>query len=432
MQKDAWQKIQQTLQNAIGLNVNAVGKSNLDRAVHFRMKLLKLPSIDAYDKFLHTSAAELTELVEEVVVPETWFFRNHESFSALSSILRPQWFDFTAQHPLRILSVPCSTGEEPYSIAMTLHDLGLHPSGYHIDAVDISERALAKAREGCYNKHSFRHNEGGFRERFFTESGDNYLINAKLRQSIDFLQDNLLAANFGLLRGHYHIIFCRNLLIYFDRETQTRSVNKLCNLLLSDGTLFLGHAETGDYVGTTLKRLKYARAFAYQPRTATQPARQPATPAEAGVINKMPPLPMPADLQPASVIPPNDSAPSITPTPVADLHIPEQDSPELSQIAQCANEGNLIQAEFMCNDYLYQHDTHAQAYYLLALIYQAQGRLELVEGLYRKTVYLDPDHYEALIHLAEHAERHNDKHVASQLRARSSRVLARRRKQRQG
>lgn len=421
-----WQKIQQTLKLSIGLNVSAVGRSNIERAVQHRMKMLDLSSLEEYAAKLTAPTGELAELIEEVVVPETWFMRNPEAFTALAEIVRSNWFEFNMQNPLRILSVPCSTGEEAYSIAMTIADEGLNPGYYSIDAVDISDRALSKARAGRYGKHSFRNIEGGFRERYFEKIDNSFSINSDLRKAVKFQKGNLLDASFSMLRGHYHIIFCRNLLIYFDRQTQIQSIDTLCSLLLDDGVMFLGHAETGDHISSRLQRLPHQRAFAYRRRpvekleqesskleNTTQSASHHST-TETDEMFEVAPVSVPTDdyFQPRP--------PAVLP------QIPEQEDPELSQIALSANEGELVQAEFLCRDYLDRNDTSAQGYYLLALIYEAQGRSELVENLYRKTIYLDPEHYEALVHLAEHAAENQETEIAARLRGRARRVFERR------
>jgi len=422
----SWQKIQQALKHSIGLNVAAVGRSNIERAVQHRMKILDLSSLEEYAAKLTAPTGELAELIEEVVVPETWFMRNPEAFTALAEIVRGNWFEFNMQNPLRILSVPCSTGEEAYSIAMTIADEGLNPGYYSIDAVDVSDRALSKAREGCYGKHSFRNVEGGYRERYFEKINNSFSIIGDLRKPINFQKGNLLDTSFSMLRGHYHIIFCRNLLIYFDRQTQIQSIDTLCGLLLDDGVLFLGHAETGDHISSRLQRLPHERAFAYQRRLPERLARQSANGENTKQAESPGSATATAEIVDTAPIPAPPGEPSTRGIPAVLPQIPEQEDPELSQVAQYANEGELIQAEFLCRDYLNRNDTSAQGYYLLALIYEAQGRSELVENLYRKTIYLDPEHYEALIHLAQHAIENQEMEIAARLRGRARRVFERR------
>ncbi len=429
----SWQKIQMTLHESIGLNISTVGLSNLDRAVHHRMKLLNIQSINAYNTLLHASDAELKELIEEVVVPETWFFRNPESFHLLGEYVKKRWFNFNSAHPLQILSIPCSTGEEPYSVVMSLSDLGFAPDNYRVDAVDISERALLRAREGLYNKHSFRHQEGDFQARYFQEIDGVYVLQPDLRNMVNFQQGNVLNASFGMGQRRYHVIFCRNLLIYFDRATQNRTVNKLCSLLHDDGILFLGHAETGEYIGTDIRRLAFPRAFAYvlNNEEAAEKSTAPVSKTVRIVREEIAPLPV-ATAADGDVGETAITEPVLMETASAGafdgdycLLIPDQGLPALAKIASVANQGDLIQAEFLCEEFIQRHDTYAQGYYLMALICEARGRRDVVESMYRKTVYLDPDHYEALLHLAEHAERSQDVETATRLRARARRVWAR-------
>ncbi len=142
--------IEQLLRQSMGLDAATVGASTIERAVTDRMQACALATVDDYLGYLERSGLELQELTECVVVPETWFFRDEEAFAVLGRISA----DWLLRHPastLRALSVPCSTGEEPYSIAMTLQDAGLPRKQIAVDAVDISVRAmLARARRGVY------------------------------------------------------------------------------------------------------------------------------------------------------------------------------------------------------------------------------------------------------------------------------------------
>ena len=144
-----------------------------------------------------------------------------------------------------MLSIPCGCGEEPYSIAITLRDLGLAPGSFHIDAVDVSARHLAAAERGVYRANSFRGKDLAFRNRYFRPGAhaQDFTLDASVRASVRFTRGNLLDP--GLLSGHpaYDIIFCRNVLIYFDAASRRRALATLDRLLGDAGLLFVGHAE---------------------------------------------------------------------------------------------------------------------------------------------------------------------------------------------
>ncbi|MEE8379870.1 MAG: CheR family methyltransferase, partial [Gammaproteobacteria bacterium] len=170
----AFSKIKSLLKETIGLSSESIGDSSIERAINHRKDILKIDHADGYMSLLLEDESELEELVEEVVVPETWFFRNLVPFETLSSCV-PE-LDKRKKlesSPLRVLSLPCSTGEEPYSIAITLMELGLKENEFLIDAQDISKRAIRKARRAIYGKHSFREESDVNLEKYFrnTRSG---------------------------------------------------------------------------------------------------------------------------------------------------------------------------------------------------------------------------------------------------------------------
>src|SRR5580700_3360853 len=144
------------LKQAMGLDVDSVGSTMIERAVRLRMAEVGLRQTEDYWHRLCTSKDEIQELIETVVVPETWFFRDAKAFAALGGIVREQWGPAHPTAVLRILSVPCCSGEEPYSVVMTLLDAGFPEGRLKVDALDISARALARAKRGMYGINSFR------------------------------------------------------------------------------------------------------------------------------------------------------------------------------------------------------------------------------------------------------------------------------------
>src|SRR5262245_48566577 len=138
-------EFEKLLKQTMGLSAATIGEATLERALQERQLACGLPDLQAYWDCLQGSAADLQELIEALVVPETWFFRHGEAFSALVEVARRGELRALPGAPLRLLSLPCATGEEPYSMAMALLDAGFLASQFHIDAVDISQRALDKA-----------------------------------------------------------------------------------------------------------------------------------------------------------------------------------------------------------------------------------------------------------------------------------------------
>src|SRR6516164_5047864 len=158
-------EIERVLREKIGLDPTSIGSSLIQRSIRLRMKNRGLKQAGEYERLLADSDAEWAELVESVVVCETWFFRDHDPFVALTRLVVEEWLPANPDGVVRILSVPCSSGEEPYSLAMALVDAGAPPQRFAIDAVDISTRALAHAAKGVYGKNSFRGKNLAFRNR---------------------------------------------------------------------------------------------------------------------------------------------------------------------------------------------------------------------------------------------------------------------------
>ncbi|KVE28808.1 MCP methyltransferase [Burkholderia singularis] len=200
-------------------------------------------AVDAYWQLLNASVDERRALVELFVVPETWFFREPEAFALLVRFSCERLFAEPGRM-LKILSAPCSTGEEPYSAAMALLDAGIDPARFEIDAFDISQRVIEYAQRAQYGRNSFRGHALGFRDRHFKSAADGWTLDERVRACVRFRRVNLLDLP-GYACGPYDFIFCRNVLIYFDRDAQDRVVRIVDGRLAPGGVLFVGPAETG-------------------------------------------------------------------------------------------------------------------------------------------------------------------------------------------
>jgi chemotaxis protein methyltransferase WspC len=371
------------LERTMGLNAVTIGASGVERAVNARIKACNLAGGEAYWEMLQRSREELQELIEAVVVPETWFFRDPQAFIAMARVVQQGW-PGEALRPLRLLSLPCSTGEEPYTMAMTLIDAGLPPDRFKIDAIDISGCALAKAQRGIYGGNSFRSSDLAFRERHFEKMEQGYRIGESVRAAVRFIQGNLLDA--GFLGGGevYDIVFCRNLLIYFDSDTQRRAISVLKRVLSPNGTLFVGHSESGLMHDNGLSSARIPMAFAFR-RIAAIPDKPKATSA----------APHPA-------FEPRVAVARTTPQKSRRTFALKREAPGLSldELRRIADRGQLDEAARGCEAYIRERGASPDALLLLGLVSDASGDLAAAGGQYRRALYLEPDHLEALSHLA--------------------------------
>lgn len=391
--------IERLLKSRIGLDAESVGRSVIERAVRQRMNQLGQGDLEGYWTTLGGSPREQQALVEAVVVPETWFFRYPESFNALGSLALERHAQLHGARPLRLISLPCSSGEEPCSIAMTLLDSGLMPQQFQIDALDVSDKVLEQARAGLYGRNSFRGDALDFRQRYFREQpGGGFLLDERVRNCIRLRTGNLLDSNLFAGEPAYDFIFCRNLLIYFDRPTQVRVLELLKRQLQGDGMLFIGPAEASLASQNGLQALGRQQTFAFRLAPA-KPARS--VPGQ-GAVSRARPLPTPP------IRPQPPARPRATPKAVV-AAAPQVAAVDIwAEVASLANAGRTDEARQRSEQHLQQSGPSATAYYWLGLLSDSAGRSDQACAYYRKAIYLEPQHREALTHLAAHLESQGD------------------------
>ena len=213
-----------------------------------RLAKAGLESFEAYCALLRSSRtreAEIRELTSVLTNNETYFFRERAQLRALVGSVLDEILKERPARPLRIWSAACSSGEEPYSLAITLMESGrLRAGDFDIYASDISDRVLALAQRGCYQNLSFRATEPGMLQRYFEPIGNERKLKDDVKRHVRFFRLNLLDEQAMATVREMDAIFCRNVLIYFDRPTQKRVVESFAQRLTQRGFLFLGHAES--------------------------------------------------------------------------------------------------------------------------------------------------------------------------------------------
>lgn len=402
------------LKERIGLDVTSVGPAIIERAVRQRSIAAQAPSADEYWRTLQGSRDEQQALIEAVIVPETWFFRYPESFATLAKLASKRLAEINNLRALRILSLPCSTGEEPYSIAMALLDAGLKPHQFKVDGMDVSPLSVEKAGRALYGRNSFRGDDIAFRDRHFIAEGDNYRLNPCVQEQVRLQVGNLLDP--ALLAGEppFDFVFCRNLLIYFDQPTQKQVFEVLKCLTHVDGVLFIGPAE-GSLLGRLgMRSIGIAQSFAFSrqgtPDFEPLPAFVPAPLPVPQPLRNPPPAPVRS--RPFASVVPLASAPKTSGTDTAVL---------LANIAALADEGKSAEARAACENYLRGHEPVAQVFYWLGLLSDVAGNVLEAQGFYRKALYLEPQHPDALMHLAALLQAQGDATGARRLQQRAAR-----------
>jgi chemotaxis protein methyltransferase CheR len=231
-----------------------------------RLTHLGLSTVAEYCDLLKSNdePGEVTHLIDALSTNFTTFFREIDHFRFLKEKIVAEYLETRSRRgtaPLRAWSAACSTGEEPYSMAIIMDSCfkGMDKQPWQIFASDISTRVLEKASRGIYEASRVKLPNPAWLPRYFQQGtgewDDHYRVKQYLRERIDFQHMNLLDTNHPM-EERYHFIFCRNVMIYFDRPTARTLAGKLCEQLHEGGYLIIGHAESLDRNPPGLKQLK--------------------------------------------------------------------------------------------------------------------------------------------------------------------------------
>jgi chemotaxis protein methyltransferase WspC len=436
-------RLEQLLRDRIGLAADSIGRLALQHAVESRRAAIHAADYASYVEIAAASLAEWDELVELLVVPETWFFRGSATYEFLGNFARDARHRWRPGAPLRILSAPCSTGEEPYSIVMTLLAAGWPLESFQVEGIDLSRRALSAAATAAYSGRAFRETTplaSTCRARHFRPEGSAEWLEPRIRDAVRWRQANLTNPIFLPDAAPFDVVFCRNVLIYLHEEARQRVRDNLHRVLRPGGLLFLGHADPLSREETRFESLAPAAAFVFRRResSAMSPTPGPSSLATfPSTKSSAPPAPHLARPTPLSEPSFNDQlaallkggsvGPPATVRPVAPRTVaprtvavtstaapgPQRSSlgnaaptenmgaglDWLIEAKRAADRGDMKAAESHCREQLKGSSASAAAYCLLGVILQATGRLEEAQSQFERAVYLDPDHLESLTHL---------------------------------
>jgi len=408
-------KIKSIVKEKIGLDSSTIGDSTIEKIIQQRMHQCNLEDFDDYYFLITNNAQELSELLEVTVIPETWFFRDIKPFETIYKKIKQKLVE-NRSSTFKILSIPSSTGEEPYSLAMYLIDKGIDISRFNIDAVDVSERALQCAKQGVYGNNSFRGKHySAYQKKHFCKEGDFYKIHSNINRKVNFYRLNILKGD-QALKQKFDYILCRNLLIYFDVPTKLTAFKNLFNFLKDNGHLFIGHSEFGSVPDNLFKNTGFEHAFALVKHNNTEYKKKPQTEAletAPSFPKKQQKIAQPFKQKKAfeSLIKQDTSKNS--------EENKTKPSSTLKQIRNLADSGEYDKAEEICEQHITNNGEGVETLFLLGLIKGSQNKNSQAETLFRKALFLDPKHYNSLIHLSLLLKKSGDNKNADLLKARA-------------
>jgi chemotaxis protein methyltransferase CheR len=238
-----------------------------------RLQLLGIETFEEYYrlvKYAPQGKAELRHLYEAVTINETYFFRNESQFQVFQDILVPELLarKRTGEKPLlRVWSAASSSGEEAYTIAMIyLERLKPRYPDLEIEILgtDINQAVLEQARRGVYREYSVRAMPPPYVERYLRHENQRYIVREDIRRLVQFDYLNLMDRSAIHHLRHFDVIFCCNVLIYFDHKSKVQVVSSLYDAMTRGGFLFIGHAETLHGISSAFKLLNFPKTVAYQ------------------------------------------------------------------------------------------------------------------------------------------------------------------------
>jgi len=408
---------EELLSRWIGLDADTIGPAAIARAVRARMAALRLTDPAAAVARAAADPAERDRLVEEVVVGESWFFRDPQVFAFATRFAAAR----TAQPgrpPVRILSAPCAGGEEPYSMAMALLEAGVPPDRFAIDAIDVSHQALDRARRARYSANAFRNADLSFRDRWFHREDAQSVLDESVRRLVRFewanaLDESLPATAAAAGHAPYDLVFCRNLLIYLTSQGRDALERTLDRLVADDGLLVVGAAEPPILKGGWLPA---GDSSIFALRRGVRPA----------VARLDVPAERPCEEPPRRPLARRHDATAAATRPHPAAEVPARQLDDvLREAGALANARRFTEAIDLCETWIRSSGPAPELFFLMGTVHQSAGDADRAEGCFHKTLYLDASHDEALLALALLAGRRGDSLMAEHYRRSAARIHGR-------
>ena len=396
MSRDA---LLQLLHQRIGLDADSLGARVLNDALAESRTALGVADDEALYRKAVAHPDAFFEIVERFVVPESWFFRASDQYADLVRFAKHH----RDRRPLRVLSLPCASGEEAYSAVIALVEAGLRPEDVEVLGIDISKTAVERAQAGVFRNSALRGKS--LQDAWVQPRASGFAIAAGIKRSVRFRVGNALDPALFDASEAFDVVFCRNLLIYLHPEARARLLENLLAALVPGGLLFAGQAEVLHAMSTELRPYEGGCPLSYIRMATTQaPAESTRRPSTA---RKTKPI----------------SSPASTPAPArAASARPKVVEPTPQELADA---GRLDEARDACARRLQGHPEDIETLFLLGLIETARANLGAADEVFARVCYLDRDHIPAIDHRIALAQRLGRHDLAADLRKRAQRLRKR-------
>ncbi len=440
---DSLAEVKRRLVERASLDPQLLDRAWFERILRERLRELGLRTWREYGGMLDRDCGELQRLVEHVSVSETWFFRYPESFRLLVRHLQSLRAEDASPRPLRMLSVACATGEEPYSMAIAAVHAGWSLDQLALDAVDRNARDIAFARLATYPRRALRDDAPDWAAPWFRSDGEHLHVSPAVVNAVHWMVADVLRTSPATLQEEYDVIFCRNLLIYLHDSARQRLIERLADWLAEHGLLFVGHAECTDAMQSRFQFTSTPYAFAL--RTLPPQPVNP-NPPDDGELRRI------ESRVPPSVGPPfhilNRST-DRAPQPAADARRGQPraairrdsissaalqqagsvsatggpgESAALRDARRLADSGRLAEALEAIEAIIADAQPEAGVYSLLGSVHLAMGNLAAAQEAFLKSLYLAPRCADTLLQLALVYERRGKGPLAARYRHRAAEV----------
>ena len=266
---DVFRQLRDEIYKRTGMFFADTSKYLLQKRLSPRARELNFDSFQKYFYFLQydpRAEAEFDQIYDLVTTNETYFFREPAQLQAFIEEIVPEILLRKAVRKIRIWSAGCSSGEEAYTIAMLLEESGyFEKAAFEIFASDINQQVLTRARRGVYRDSAFRATASELQQKYFTHQPDgSWRINDSIRNRVSFGRLNLYDQARVSLLGYLDLIFCRNVIIYFDESSKKSVISNFYSRLVDGGYLLLGHSESLVSLSTQFKLRHLKRDMVYQ------------------------------------------------------------------------------------------------------------------------------------------------------------------------